>query len=96
MVSVEKGLISSGIMPKFFQCMENGQHILLSNSIIQLSFGQILVDEINGIRDFVDGWSSSQEVFPLSDIVELPDGFDYGPSKNLVGLIISFLLIGDA
>lgn len=30
----------------------------------------------------IAGWSISREVFPFSDIVELPDGLDYGPSEK--------------
>ena len=39
-------------------------------------------------RRWDDGWSSSQEVFPLSDIVELPEwlGLCGGPSDRATSL----------
>ena len=53
MVNMYKALVTSDVMSKFIQGMENNQELFFKHNIVQFNLGYIFVDEINGIRKLV-------------------------------------------
>lgn len=53
MVSMYKGLVTSDVVSKFIQGMDNNWEFFFSHSIVQFSLGQIFANEVNGIRQLV-------------------------------------------
>jgi len=50
MVNMYKVLVTSDVMSKFIQGVDNNQELFFSHGIVQFNLGQIFADDVNGIR----------------------------------------------